>query len=78
MGSYLKRTPEGKYAWNHRSQTVGDQQKNTRSPVSDRRWRAVSGWSMIFLKHMEIKYLGFLYTIQVNSASAHNDWLVRK
>ena len=37
MGSYLKRTPEGKYAWNHRSQTVGDQQKNTRSPGSDRR-----------------------------------------
>ena len=27
MGLYLKRTPEGKYAWNHRSQTVGDQQK---------------------------------------------------
>ena len=38
MGLYLKRTPEGKYAWNHRSQTVGDQQQqNTRSPGSDRR-----------------------------------------
>ena len=60
----------------HRRQEINKKIHVRPGAIDD--WRAVSGWSMIFLKHMEIKYLDFLYTIQVNSALAHNDWLVQK